>query len=590
MSMNAWNVRGALKRLLKAFFTSDPSPTYAAASHNDWDRFDARCARYAVYSAHYENTAYDDVHSWAADYKTSHGLYRYTRGIYNPTKRLVEFWATHLMGGTIDPEAGDGKETPSCLPILTTNEELRQTIAVFWRDSQWQILKEWFCRLGPMLGDVVVRICDDVEGRRVRMEVIHPGTLEWADFDDEGNVLAYRIKESRLDPEFDRADVPPTISPDDSRKRVDYLEYCYLDQDSGQVHYKTYRDNVLYAWNGVAAEWSEPYGFIPLIVHAHAKSDPKSHYGSPEIHAAAPKVRNLDDLASMLHDQIRVAVKPKWFFSGMQDPAKTGRSLRSPSEGAAATTNNPQPGRQEMEAMYAGPGATAYPLVFQLDIQFTSMEISNAAGDLERDFPELRFDRLRATGDASAKALREARKPAEAKVHAIRAGYDAALVKINKMAVVLGGLRNYPGYDGFGLMKLNDPALDHRIGPRSVFNQDPLDIIEEETAMLQAVAVGSQSGIPAAIILERCGWDDVQLKALNDARIAEQQLVLSFAQQQTDQQVAAQVEVADEATANQKEVITHQGETQMEVQAEAAKNAPEPAAEPATKKKAEQTK
>jgi hypothetical protein len=576
--MNAWNTLGAIILYLKGFFTSDVAPALNPGGYNEWGRHDARAARYAVYSAHYENTAYDDVHVFAAQYKTSNGLYRYTRGVYNPTKRLVDFWASHLMGGTLDPEAGDGRETPSCLPILTTNEALRQALAILWRDSAWQLAKEQYCRLGPALGDAVLKLCDDPIGGRVMIEVVHPGTLEWADFDGEGNVIAYRIKESRFDPLFDPAVVSPSVNPETTRKRVDYLEYGYLDPAGGKVHYKTYRNNVLFAWNGEAAEWTEDYPFIPLIVHPHAKMDPKANYGWPEIHGAHAKVRNLDDLASMLHDQIRKAVKPKWFFSGMADPAKTGRAMRMTSEAQAASTDNPQPERQEMDAIYAnGVGATAYPMVYQLDIQFTSMEIQNALADLERDFPELRFDKLRATGDASAKALREARKPAEAKVHAVRAGYDAALVKIQKMALVLGGIRGYVGYEGFGGLALNDPLLDHRIGPRSVFNQDPLDIIEEETAMLQAVAVGTQGGIPAAITLERCGWDAVQLKALNDARIAEQQLVMQFETERSDLTVAAQVEISDEQLDNQIELAEAQAALRRAELETAARLAPEPA-------------
>jgi hypothetical protein len=580
--MNAWNTLGAIILYLKGFFTSDVAPALNPGGYNEWGRHDARCARYAVYSAHYENTAYDDVHVFAAQYKTSHGLYRYTRGIYNPTKRLVDFLGTHLMGGTLDPEAGDGRETPSCLPILTSNENLRKALAILWRDSAWQIIKEQFCRLGPALGDVVLKLCDDVEAQKIVIEVIHPGTLEWADFDDDGCVLAYKIKESRFDPRFDRTVCNPGVNPELNRKRVDYVEYCYLDPGDGRVHYRTYLNNFLYPWNGQAAEWSEDYPFIPLIVHAHAKMDPKSFYGWPEIHGGHSKVRNLDDLASMLHDQIRKAVKPKWFFSGMADPAKSGRGMRAVSESRTPTADNPQPERQEVEAIYAnGAGASATAMVYQLDIQFTSMEIQNASADLERDFPELRFDKLRASGDASAKALREARKPAEAKVHAVRAGYDAALVKVQKMAVVLGGSRNYPGYEGFGLLGLDDPALDHRIGPRSVFNMDPLDIIEEETAMLQAVAVGTQGGIPAAITLERCGWDMTQLKALNDARIAEQELVMSFEKQKTDLNVAAQVQVGDEQLDNQIELAEKQAELQKAAVSHAAALAPDPAPAPA---------
>jgi hypothetical protein len=537
---------GTIVRYYKTYFTSRPVPDVSVDKRWEWGRYEARLSRYNVYWAHYENSAYDNVHIWSQSYKADNGLYRYTRGIYNPTKRLVDFWGTHLMGGTVDPKAGDGKEDPSCLPILTDNLDLRAAIAVLWRDSDWQLRKEMYCRIGPALGDVALRVCDDPDDGRVTIEVVHPGTIQWALFDDYDCVIAYRIRERRFQPDFKPQDMTPGVNPDDRRTVVDYVEDCWLDDATGTVHYKTYLNNTPYAWNGVASSWDEPYGFVPLVIHPHARLDPKTHWGWPEIHPGHSKVRNLDDLAATLHDQIRKAVRPKWFFSGMQNPNGTGRgNLAMTSGSRAATTDNPEPEREELAAIYAGIGATAYPMVFQLDIQFTSVEISNALSDLERDYPELRFDRLRATGDASAKALREARKPAEAKVHAVRAGYDNSLVMIQKMAIVIGAFRGYAGYEPLaGITDLRDPKLDHRIGPRSVFNMDPLDIIEEEQALWTVVATAVQSNIAPETVLERCDWDEEQIARMKAARASNDQVNLGLLQQQTDINVAAQAEIA----------------------------------------------
>ena len=98
----------------------------------DFADFEARRLRYAIYWSFFENTAYRDIRAWSHSYKIRHGLYRYIRNIYNPAHRLGTFWQTHLMGGLLDPQAGDGEGVPSALPIETENEALRAAIAEVW--------------------------------------------------------------------------------------------------------------------------------------------------------------------------------------------------------------------------------------------------------------------------------------------------------------------------------------------------------------------------------------------------------------------------------------------------------------------------
>jgi hypothetical protein len=513
------SILGAVIRYLKAYFTSEAIPGAGPWGYGTWDLWRARLARYELYWAHYENTAYDEVHLWANQYKTQNSLYRSTRGIYNPAKRLGDFWATHLMGGTIDPAAGDGKSTPSCLPVLTRNEDLRAALSVLWRDSNLQVLKEMYCRLGAVLGDVGLRVVDDPEAGKVAVEVVHPATIEWVDRDHWGNIKAYIIHERRLDPQFDPSRLSPRLNPEDSRLYVDYTERCRLDEATGMVHYETLLNDKPYAWNGSVTKWAEPYGFVPMVVHQHLRMSPRTFWGWSELHAGHAKIRNVDDLAAIFHDQIRKCVFPKWFFTNLADPAKRNRTVEAAS--TPPTTSNPEPGRQELSALYAGNGGTATPMIFPLDIQFTSMEIQNALQDLERDYPELRFDRLRATGDASAKALREARKPAEAKVHAIRAGYDNRLVEIDKVAIVIAAMRGYPGYEAFRGVAFDSPELDHRIGTRSVFNQDPLDLIEEEDALWTAATKARAFECPQEVFLRRMDWTERQVQDFMAARQVE---------------------------------------------------------------------
>jgi hypothetical protein len=106
----------------EAYFSADTGDA------GDFTAYAARRMRYELLWAAYENTHYRDMHRWAAAYKADYGLYKYVRGVYNPAYRLGKFYATHLMGGSLDPEAGDGKGEPSAIPIITDNDALRYSV------------------------------------------------------------------------------------------------------------------------------------------------------------------------------------------------------------------------------------------------------------------------------------------------------------------------------------------------------------------------------------------------------------------------------------------------------------------------------
>jgi hypothetical protein len=515
MAASFWAGATAFK---KAFVTSFTQPTTgpgASARIDSFGSYEARRLRYELYWAFFENSAYDAVHQWSQQFKTDYSLYRYTRGAYNPAYRLGEFWAAHTMGGTLDPEAGDGKGIPSALPILTDNPRLRPAVARLWRDSNWQVAKDVFCRLGAVLGDVGLKACDDEERGRVVLEVVDPSTIKWVDLDSRGNVRAYVIEEPRLNPDYDVRD-PQTFN----LQRYDtYTEWAF--REGEEVKYATFRNGRSYAWSAHGETWVAPYGFVPLVLHQHVRMAPDVPWGWSELHGARVKIAELDDLASKLHDQIRKVVHPKWFFAGVQNPATLNRQLRA--NGRVATTDEPEPGREDEEAFYGPSGATVREMVAPLDIQFTSMEIQNQLQNLERDYPELQLDSTRVSGDASGKAQVEARRKTEAKVHARRVGADDSLVRAMQMAIAIAGMRGYdPAYDGFGLDSYAAGDLGMRIDVRPVFALDPADVIAQEQAFWTAADVAVRSGMALVTYLRRNGWKAEQIDEYLADRSAEE--------------------------------------------------------------------
>jgi hypothetical protein len=231
------------------------------------------------------------MHSFSRPYKANYGLYQYIRSIYSPAQRLGTFYQTHLMGGSIDPLAGDGSKTPSALPILTDNAALRPAIARLWRDSNWQIKKNVLALQGTVNGDVGIEVVDDPIKGRVYLEVVHAGKLSEIEYDAYGNVKGYCRIEQRADP-------------DNDKRSAEYKEEVTRDGDS--VVYQTYKNGSLYAWNGEIAEWVQPYGFVPLVMVQH--NNVGLDWGWSIYHSALPKIREVDDMASALGDYVRKMV------------------------------------------------------------------------------------------------------------------------------------------------------------------------------------------------------------------------------------------------------------------------------------------
>lgn len=466
----------------EAFMSANLSDPVAFADVN------ARRMRYAVLWAFYENTAYRDVHLWSQAYRSRYGMYKYSRNIYNPAFRLGSFWQTHLAGGGLDPMAGDGSEIETSLPIITDNQALRDALATGWRNSNWSVRKNIMTLWGSVMGDVGLRVIDDTDRNKVYIDVVHPGSISDITLDAFGNCKAYTLEGIVADPREGKSGT------------VTYGEVAFRDGDS--VVYETYLDGKPYGWNDMPATWDEPYGFIPFVLVKH--NDVGLDWGWSELFPALSKVREVDDLASKMSDQVRKMVDSPWLMAGVKKSDITVK-------GADRSDENPEPGRQEVPMIYAPSGSTATPLVAPLDLAAAAGHVNAILAEIERDFPELQHDIWSAGGDASGRALRVARQRVESKVLMRRTNYDNALVRIFQMMVSIGGYRNYDGFTGFDLDSYGNGDLEMSIGERPVFKADPIDDIEQAQMLWQAVRTAALTGIGPDVFLAHEGWSDEEI-------------------------------------------------------------------------------
>lgn len=465
---------------------------------SNYSDFDARKMRNSMLWAMYENTAYDSIHTWAESLKTKKGLYKHIRNIYNPSYRIGEFWKAKLYGGVLDPAAGDGVATPSCLPIVTNSTELRKAIAQVWAWSNWQVNKDIFALRTSILGDGILQVMDSPIKEKVYIRSVHPSRLKDIDLDEFGNVKGYIFEWKAPDPRNQTGDVT-------------YREVCTRDGDT--IVYQTYLNEGLYAWDGnpvgedgeLKAEWTEDYGFVPMVFLKH--NDVGLDYGWSELYPSLSKFREVDDQASKLHDQIRKLVEGAWLLAGVTDPATTKKAT-----GQAATDEKPQPGRTEQKIFYTNNAeAKPHSLVADIKVDQVSANIKDIIAEIERDYPELRVDLTNITGDISGRALRINRGPASAKVLQRRPNYDNALVRAQQMAVAIGGMRGYDNFSGFNLDSFNAGGLDHSIGYRPVFENDPMDNLEEDKLFWENAGLAKKAGVSLPVYLKRQGWPQKEI-------------------------------------------------------------------------------
>ncbi|MEO6809723.1 MAG: hypothetical protein ABI353_11480 [Isosphaeraceae bacterium] len=476
----------------------------------------ARRLRYALFEAMWRNDAYDDVGAgnlFSAKFKADNGVYKYTQGVFNACHRLVETQATLIMGGILDPDAGDGTSRQSCLPVLDAPDGLRVAIAKTWASSNLQNEKVVWTRRGSMLGDAPLLVVDDVATSSVYLKSIHPRTLAELTKDAFGNVKGYVIEEIRDDPRLP----PRTIQQIGmNRPTVQYLEVCDRVPVFGgfRVRHRTFLNGMPWDWKGNGAfdpEWVMDYDFVPMVFVPHI--DYGGKFGLAEYHAGLKKAIPLDDVGSKINDQIRVLTQPKGFFSGM-----TASDLSAMDRRAADPTSKPQAGREQITTFFASePTARWQAMVADMKIGECSAHLQTVLESHLADYPELRHDRVRSSGAAAAEAIREARKPAEVKILERRAPYLAALERATKMAVSIGGhnhavgLSGYDAYAGFDLESFHTGDLGFSFDQTPVFAADVMDRITEEAAEAGAVRAWTDTGVPLAVALRRVGWTEEEV-------------------------------------------------------------------------------
>lgn len=444
-----------------------------------YDSYAAKMFRYQMLNRYYTNTAYKNLIVGATAsfnlssnvatasagverHKIDNRLYKRITGIYNPDFRLVEGYVAKTYGGAIDFD----KLAKGCLPVQKADDELRLALKRILLWSNWRAQKDLYVRTGAKLGDTFIKIVDEPEAQRVRMELLDPSKVRDATFDPTGKITRLMIEYERYE---DTEAVRPN-QPDKEQRTYTYTEIITPDS------VETFKNGQPFGYindegGKPLPKWDNPYGFVPVRHVMHR--DEGLMWGAAACQNCIDKIDIINDQASLLNDAIRKSVDVLWLFQGMEKPAE-------------GVSNDD---RDMLKALFIteGDGVTAQALVPNLPIADTVAHIEHLQEELEADLPELAMPKLRDVSNPTAPAIQSQFSDAIDRYVAAQGNYDDGFVPAWQMAVSIAGFRGYPDFKAYNLVDYVNSNFDFYLAPRPIV-EDQLTIQERINFLMQSNA------------------------------------------------------------------------------------------------------
>lgn len=468
------------------------------------NQFAAQVATYDYRWHLYQNSIFDDQNTWRL-YRSRYDLYRYIRPIYNPVRRLVDFYAGIIYPGVL---ATDGKKLPDgtslAIPLAADiDPALAGAIGQLWQWSNWQAGKNLFVRYGAALGDVAVEVVDEVDRGKVTFDILWPGLIKELELDSTSNVKRYVI-------EYDAED-------DDGKS------YTYRKEVDDQ-RIAEFKDDELFQYDeGIEAERANPYGFAPLVWCKH--TDLGGDHGSPAIRNVN-KIDELNEMASHAHDRAHAVLSSPIVASGKNAQSLTDAKLQA-SRGPTQDENGNQAastGRAQVKVIRTEEGGGMSSV--QLPEGEALNYIAKLLLEVEDDHPELvMYKQLRAMSQVTGPGANAMVGDAASYIVDARANYDTQTIKSHQMAIAIAGWRANTGAWGrnltrqqeafkpFNLESYQKGDLDFEIMPRPLVPQAILTPDERRALMEQ----GDRGYSPRAKVIDALGGDSKVDMAAIDA-------------------------------------------------------------------------
>lgn len=443
-----------------------PNPNRDAASAS-------RSAMYEQLFAYYSNTAFDDMSTWAK-YRLRNNLYRFTRPIFNPVTRVVDFYAEHIYPGTLSADPLVDRTQRSAIAFSnSTPSNVKDVAGQMWQWSNWQVNNSIMVQHGAMTGNVAVDVIDDVESGKIRYQVYFPSMVRELELDAYGNVQAIVFEYMTSDKEID--DGRPFLYGKEMQK--DFIAY--------------YKNGELHSFRGRPSVIENPYGFVPAVWVKHI--DIGKDFGVAAVRSSIAKIDELNSIVSHTADHIHKQIEsPRILWSNTNI---------TPLFGDQSVDINDFDSRQQQVLLKGNTGGTTDTLVGTLDPQTIVPIIEKMMNEIERDYPEITmYEKLRDQNIVTAPGAARLMGDVARKMARPAANYDKANEKLIQMGAAVGGYRANNGDWGseltpqqrkflpFDLSSYNKGDLDLTILERELTPQTSREEADEMMVRASAIA------------------------------------------------------------------------------------------------------
>lgn len=440
---------------------------------------------------YYSNHLYD----WLARASFEMGLYpHHTRGLRNPTFRVVEFYVAKIWGGSLN----------EALPIEADNAAIIEPIEQIWTWSNWSARKQTAARSFAMLGDLYLKVAQSNDQKRVYLQRIEPDYVTDFDTDERGFLTWIRVD-------------TPQQKRDNGQVTV-YTHTEVWDKAAGTQRIWEHQQGATAALEqlGIPDEQHDMSEFgINFVPFVHAPfRDVGEKRGMAAITPAIDKIDEANKLASRLHQLQFRHNQPTWALAA-NAVGPDGRPMPPPlmskddDNGGSVTVGD--------EQMVTLPGMTTLqPLIPNVNYAAALDIMAAHLKELERDLPELAYYSLGDSGgNPSGVSLRYILTDAVDRVIEARGNAEAALIRANQMALTIAASNDLPGFTNLG-GTFESGAFEHTFAERDVIPLSALEEAQAEQAKSQAAVLQQQAGFPPEEIFRVYGYSEDKVAKLMD--------------------------------------------------------------------------
>lgn len=452
----------------------------------------ARLLRYRVADSYINNTIYDTLNRYSTRLKTEERLYKFIRSIVNPVAQENNLIVSYTYRGAIDTATLRGGALPLVFDNAALEDALKQVIK--WSNLDGQLGD--YVHDAALYGDAAWWLVDDPARGRVRLELLDPARVKYVERDEVGNVRAAVI-EYVCD---EQPDVQRYIPSRWGSMRFQRAKTFVKTIKVTKEWFETFKDGEPFAFyadetGAPVSRWPNVYGFVPLKLAQYAKG--RDGWGRNSFFGAPRRlIDELNDQASIVNDSIRNVVVP--LLQAVNVRKSDDITIVREDKDSLAI------------AYLSGEGAELKPVTIPLDIAAASANRNQLTAELKKHMPILSLQDVRDRGDLSGVAIANLFGDAISVIENVRKALNPPLVAALQMAVTMGGIRRYPGFEAFnaGSFDAGDMELSVKETP-VIDDQLPRGERVDKVISIAALPPGSKRKA-----LEEIGYTDEDIETI----------------------------------------------------------------------------